>query len=125
MKTTQQSPLVIANEAQNKKTKKKLEKDTATISRFSQEVCMLRCELLISSGVGKAGVDTLPRKMDTFFLRSLTLSLSIYRNFQSNGANWRSIKHRKKFFYIIGNYTNIFVQHLLLRQLAPFDWKFL
>ena len=41
MKTTQQSPLVIANEAQNKKTKKKLEKDTATISRFSQEVCIM------------------------------------------------------------------------------------
>lgn len=38
VKTTQQSPLVIANEAQNKKTKKKLEKDTATISRFSQEL---------------------------------------------------------------------------------------
>ena len=46
---------------------------------------------LITRGVGVAGpgVDPPTCKMDTFFLRSLALSVLIYRNFQSNGANWR------------------------------------
>ena len=35
-------------------------------------------------------------KMDRFFLRSLALSIPIYRNFQSNGVKWRSIKLRIK-----------------------------
>ena len=73
--------------------------------------------------MGRARVDPPPRKMDTFFLRSLVLSVPIYRHFQSNGANWRSIKHRKNFFHIIEHYINFFVQRLILRQLAPFDWK--
>ena len=38
------------------------------------------------------GVDPPPRKINIFFLRSLALSVPIYRHFQSNGANWRSIK---------------------------------
>ena len=61
--------------------------------------------------------------MNTFFLRSLTLCVPICRHFQSNGDNWRSIKHRENFFYIIEHYIIFFVQRLILRQLAPFDWK--
>ena len=40
----------------------------------------------------RAGVDPPPRKMNTFFLESLALSVAIYRNFQSNGDNWRTKK---------------------------------
>ena len=49
---------------------------------------------LITRGVGVAGpgVDPPTCKMDTFFLRSLAISIPIYRNFQSNGANCRSFK---------------------------------
>ena len=43
---------------------------------------------LIMSSVGGAAVDPPPRKMNTFFLRSLALSVPIYRHFQSNGDNW-------------------------------------
>ena len=39
---------------------------------------------LITSSVGGAGVDPLPRKMDTFFLRYMAHSVTIYRNFQTN-----------------------------------------
>ena len=47
-------------------------------------------KLLLTIGdVGGARVDPPPRKMDTFFLWSLTLSMSIHRNFQSNGATVR------------------------------------
>ena len=67
---------------------------------------------LITRSVGGAWVDPSSWKMDTFFLGSLALSVSIYRNFQSNGANWRSFKLRKKFFYLIGHYINFFVQSL-------------
>ena len=48
---------------------------------------------LIASSVSGAGVNPPPRKMNTFFHRSLALSVPIYGNFQSNGTNWRSIKH--------------------------------
>ena len=41
---------------------------------------------LITGGVGRTGVDPPSYKTDTFFLRSLALSVSIYRNFQSNGG---------------------------------------
>ena len=37
-------------------------------------------------------VDPTSCKMGSFFLRSLALSVPIYRNFQSNGAKWRSLK---------------------------------
>ena len=47
---------------------------------------------LITGGVGRAGVDPPSRKTNTFFLRSLALSAPIFRNFQSNGAKWRSLK---------------------------------
>ena len=43
---------------------------------------------LITSGVGGAGVDSLPRKLGTFFLRSLTLSvpiLEISNQMEQNG----------------------------------------
>ena len=36
-----------------------------------------------------------------FFLRSLAVIVSIYRHFQSNGANWRSKKHLTKKIYIM------------------------
>ena len=51
---------------------------------------------LITRGVGGAGVDPPSWKMDTFFLGSLALSVSIYRNLQSNRANWPSLKLWKK-----------------------------
>ena len=86
-------------------------------------MCVWSKTTLITSSVGGSGVDPPPRKMNTFFLRSLTLSVPIYRHFQSNGDNWRSIKHQKNFFYIIEHYINFFVKCLLLRQLTPFDWK--
>ena len=55
---------------------------------------------LIASDVGRTRVDLPPTKMDTFFLRSLALSVPIYRNFQSNGANWRNIKCWTKKFIL-------------------------
>ena len=47
---------------------------------------------LISNSVSGAAVNPPFCKMITFFLRSLGLSVSIYRNFQSNGGKWRSHK---------------------------------
>ena len=47
---------------------------------------------LVTSSVSGAGVNPPPRKINTFFHRSLALSVPIYGNFQSNGVNWRSIK---------------------------------
>ena len=44
-------------------------------------------------------VDPTSCNMGSFFLRSLALSVPIYRNFQSNGAKWRSIKLWKKNLY--------------------------
>ena len=50
--------------------------------------------ILTTGSVDGPGVERPPpRKIITFFLRSLALSVSIYRHFQSNGANWRSSKH--------------------------------
>ena len=54
--------------------------------------------ILTIGSVGGPGVDPAPKKMNTFFLRSLALSVPIYRHFQSNGANWRSSKHLTKIF---------------------------
>ena len=51
--------------------------------------------ILTTGSVGGPGVDPPPRKMNTFFLRSLALSVPIYRHFQSNGDKWQSSKHRK------------------------------
>ena len=53
---------------------------------------------LIASSVSGAGVNPPFCKMGTFFLRSLALSIPIYRNFQSNGDKWRSLKLRKNIF---------------------------
>ena len=47
---------------------------------------------LIASSFSGAGVNPPLCKMVTFFLRSLGLSMPIYRNFQSNGGKWRSDK---------------------------------
>ena len=47
---------------------------------------------LITGCVCGKWVDPPFCKMDTFFLRSLALSVPICRNFQSNGAKWRSLK---------------------------------
>ena len=78
---------------------------------------------LITGGVD--GVGELPPtcKMGTFFLGPWLLnSVPIYRNFESNGAKWRSLKLRKK-----GYCDEIRVQKdcLIFGQLAIFDWKFL
>ena len=49
-------------------------------------------------GVGGAVVDPPTKKMNTFFLRSLALSVPIYRIVQLNEANWRSCKFAKANF---------------------------
>ena len=41
-------------------------------------------------------------KIATFFHRSLALSMPIWRNFQSNGVKWRSIKLWYQKFHITG-----------------------
>ena len=43
---------------------------------------------LITSSVDGTGVNPPSCKMSTFFLRSLALSVPIYRNLQSNGGKW-------------------------------------
>ena len=59
----------------------------------------LRGKTILTAGsVGRPGVGPSPRKINTFFLRSLALSVPIYWHFQSNGANWRSSKHLTKKF---------------------------
>ena len=60
--------------------------------------CLWSKTALITGGVGRTGMGPPSYKMDTFFLVSLALSLPIYRHFQSNGDNWRGIKHQKNFF---------------------------
>ena len=47
---------------------------------------------LITGSVGGTGVDPPSCKTSTFFLRSLALSVPIYRNFQSNGGKWPRFK---------------------------------
>ena len=54
--------------------------------------------IITTGSVGRPGVDPPPRKINSFFLRSLALSVPIYRHFQLNGANWRSSKHLSKKF---------------------------
>ena len=58
--------------------------------------------------VGGAGVDPPSWKMDTFFLGSLALSVPIYGNFHSNGANWQSFKLWTKNLYNALLYKKIF-----------------
>ena len=62
-------------------------------------------------------VDPPSCKTNNFFLRSLALSVPIYRNFQSNGANLQYFKPWKQNFYIIGHYINFFIQSLKLHNL--------
>ena len=92
-----------------------------------KNLCTIACfwskTTLIASSVCEIGVNPPLRKINTFCLRSLALSVPIYRHFQSNGDNWRSIKDRRNFFYLIAHYINFFVQRLILRQLSLFDWK--
>ena len=78
---------------------------------------------LITSCVVGTGVNPPYCKMDRFFLRSLALSIPIYRNFQSNGVKWRSIKLRIKKSYVICYYIKFSFQSLISRHLTPFDWK--
>ena len=47
---------------------------------------------LIAGCVGGSWANPPFCKMNTFFLRSLALSVPICGNFQSNGAKWRSLK---------------------------------
>ena len=63
---------------------------------FSSTQCHSSTTTLITSCVVGTGVNPPYCKMDRFFLRSLALSIPIYRNFQSNGVKWRSIKLRIK-----------------------------
>ena len=42
--------------------------------------------------VGGTWADPPSCKMNKFFLRSLALSMSIYKIFQSNGAKWTTLK---------------------------------
>ena len=58
----------------------------------------VKLPLLQAVCAGQGGVDPPPRKMNTFFLGSLALSVPIYRNFQSNDAKWRSLKLWKEIF---------------------------
>ena len=58
----------------------------------------VKLPLLQAVCAGQGGVDPPPRKMNTFFIRSLALSVPIFRHLQSNGANWRSSKHLTKKF---------------------------
>ena len=54
--------------------------------------------ILTAGIVGGPGFDPPLRKINSFFHRTLALSVPIYRHFQSNGANWRSSKHLTKKF---------------------------
>ena len=46
--------------------------------------------LLQAVWVGQGWILPLEKQVCTFFLRSLALRVPIYKNFQSNGAKWRS-----------------------------------
>ena len=59
---------------------------------FVRSTCFCSKTSLTTGCVGGTWVNPPPCKMDTFFLRSLALSVPICRNFQSNGAKWRSLK---------------------------------
>ena len=62
--------------------------------------CLCSKPTLITGGVDGAGVDPPSWKMNTFFLRSLALSLPIYRNFQLNGAKFGEVSYFEKNFFI-------------------------
>ena len=78
---------------------------------------------IFTSSVGGTRMNPPYCKMSTFFLRSLALSVPIYRYFQSNGANWQSIERwtKKKLYSAL--LCKFFFQCLILSQLSPFDWK--
>ena len=80
---------------------------------------------IITSSVRMARVDPRPRKVNEFCLRSLALTVPIYRNFLSNGANWRSIKHWTKNLYNDLLFKSISFHVSMFRQLTLFDCKFL
>ena len=67
-------------------------KITYTVGELKDSTKRYLCSktTLIASSVSGAGVIPPFCKMDTFFHRSLALSVPIYRNFQSNGGKWRS-----------------------------------
>ena len=70
--------------------------DFAVCTVKDKNLCTIACfwskTTLIASSVCEIGVNPPLRKINTFCLRSLALSVPIYRHFQSNGDNWRSIK---------------------------------
>ena len=71
--------------------------------------------------VGGIWVDPPTCKMNTtFFLRSLGLSMPIYRNFQSNGAKWPSLKLWK---YIYNVPPTQLVFRLVLLHTEAFVWR--
>ena len=67
-------------------------------NRVQTALSWSKTTLIASSEVG-AELDPLPCKTDKVFLRSLTLSVPIKRNFQSNGGKWTRLKLRKQFLH--------------------------
>ena len=72
--------------------------DTVKDKNLCTIACFWSKTTLIASSVCEIGVNPPLRKINTFCLRSLALSVPIYRHFQSNGAYWRSIQRWTKKF---------------------------
>ena len=71
---------------------------------------------LTTGSVGGAGVDPPPWKTDTIFIGSLALSVSIYRNFQSNVGKWPRFKLWTK-----KNYTMPYYIFFSTSETSPFS----
>ena len=67
-----------------------LDRYTFTVEgkKIEQNALLWSKTILITGSVGKPGVDQPHRKINAFFVRSMALSVPIYRHFQSNGDNW-------------------------------------
>ena len=64
--------------------------------------------ILTTCSISRPGVDPPPRKIITFFLKSLALSVPTSRHFQSNGVNCRSSKYLTKKYIMIYYIKNSF-----------------
>ena len=58
----------------------------------SAKASVLSKTTLHTGSVGGAGASQSACKMGTFFIRFLTLTAPILKNFQSNGASWQTLK---------------------------------
>ena len=83
---------------------------SANVSIWTMEQNYLNYSFTGNVGGEVAGQPTY--KMGTFFIKSLTLTETIFKNFQSNGASTFC-------YYKSGNFC------LRVYQKAPFDWKIL